>query len=79
MSVEDKEALKAGAGACCVKFTNFVDKFSEMIFIVTLLGAAGFKIFWTFFSGDVAMQNFTVLSAMVITSVLMVVAAGIIW
>ena len=28
----DKEALKTGAKTCCYKFSNFVDKFTELIF-----------------------------------------------
>ena len=32
LGIEDKEALKAGVKTCWSKFTNFVDKFTELIF-----------------------------------------------
>ena len=32
ISVEDKEALRAGVKSSCARFSVFVDKFSEIIF-----------------------------------------------
>ena len=32
LEAADQDALKAGAKTCCLKFTEFVDKFTELIF-----------------------------------------------
>ena len=39
MSAEDKKQLYSGASNLWNNFINFADKFTEMIFICTLLGA----------------------------------------
>ena len=48
----DKNAAVLGAKTCCAKFTVFVAKFAELIFIVSLGFSSGLKIFWCFVSND---------------------------
>ena len=48
----DKRAAIDGCKNCCHRFTIFVEKFSELIFVTSMLAATGFKIFWTIMSTD---------------------------
>ena len=48
MSAEDKAAIKQGSKAFCSKLKYCSDKFSEIIFIVSLLAATAIKLYWAF-------------------------------
>ena len=48
----DKQAIKQGAKTCCNKFLVFVDKFTELIFVIGLLTGGGLKMWWTFGTTD---------------------------
>ena len=57
LSEEDQERLKTGAKTCWEKFTTFVDKFSELIFIVALLASCGWNIYHLFVAQDPSYTN----------------------
>ena len=44
MKEADKEAMKEGAKTCWNSFKTFVDRFTELIFIFTMLGAGVYTI-----------------------------------
>ena len=48
----DKNRATLAAKTCCAKFTVFIAKFAELIFIVSLGFSSGLKIFWCFISND---------------------------
>ena len=74
----DKQAIKQGAKTACNKFLVFVDKFTELIFVIGLLSGCGLKMWWTFGTND---TNFTkyIKFTMVLTSFYQVVFAIILF
>ena len=52
MSAEDKELAKGAAKSACAKMRYCGERFSEIIFIVSLLGASVLEILWAFVFTD---------------------------
>ena len=44
MKDADKAAMKSGAKTCWTSFKTFCDRFTELIFICTMLGACAYTI-----------------------------------
>ena len=74
----DKQAIKQGAKTCCNKFLVFVDKFTELIFIVGLLTGCGLKLWWTFGTSDPNLNPY-IKFTMVLTSFYQIVFAIILF
>ena len=74
----DKQAIKQGAKTACNKFLVFVDKFTELIFIVGLLTGCGLKMWWTFGLTDPDLKSY-IKFTMVLTSFYQVVFAIILF
>ena len=63
----DKQAIKQGAKTACNNFLVFVDKFTELIFIIGLLTGCGLKMWWTFGTSDPNLTGY-IKFTMVLTS-----------
>ncbi len=74
----DKQAIKQGAKTACNKFLVFVDKFTELIFIIGLLTGCGLKMWWTFGTSDPNLTGY-IKFTMVLTSFYQIVFAIILF
>ena len=74
----DKQAIKQGAKTCCNKFLVFVDKFTELIFVIGLLAGCGLKMWWTFGTSDPNLTGY-IKFTMILTSFYQIVFAIILF
>ena len=49
---QDRELMETGAKSCWNKFTRFVDKFTEIIFMLALCGRAIYSIIMMFIGAN---------------------------
>ena len=79
MSVEDKAAVKAGTKHACAKIKYCGERFSEMIFIISLLAAAVLQIVWTFALNDTSMSSFGSIMESLIKTVHYLICAALVF